>query len=69
MFSGEHVLFFPVIVIIGLILIVLSFKVIARILFILLLIIAIWYGLHYFGLSSSHPLEEQKPHKEKSAYA
>ncbi len=73
MFADEHFLFFPVIVIIGLILIVLTFKLIARVFFIILIIIAVWYGLYHFGLTSTHPLEEQKKdttiHREKDAYA
>lgn len=48
----EHVLFFPVVVLVALILIVLSFRVLFRLLLIFIVIMAIWYGLHFLGVAS-----------------
>ena len=48
----EHVLFFPVVVLVALILIVLSFRVLFRLFLIFIVIMAIWYGLHFLGVAS-----------------
>lgn len=53
----EHVLFFPVIVLVALILIALSFRLLFRLLLIFLIVIALWYGLYYIGLASK-PVEK-----------
>ncbi len=52
----EHFLFFPVIVLLSLILIILSIRLILRVILFLLVIFAIWYGLSYTGLVPS-PLD------------
>lgn len=53
----EHVLFFPVIVLLALILIALSFRLLFRFLLIFLVIIALWYGLYFLGIVSK-PVEK-----------
>ena len=59
--DNEHFLFFPVVVLVGLILIALSFKLIFRLLILFLIVIAIWYGLHYLGVTNP-PVEKPKIH-------
>lgn len=59
MFENEHFLFFPVIVLVALILIALSFRMLFRFLVIFLIIIALWYGLYYLGYTSC-PVERVK---------
>lgn len=72
MVHGEHLLCFPVIVLVALILIVLSFRMLFRLFVLFLFIIAIWYGLYFLGLSAP-PIEKAKPDNtqlsEKKAYA
>jgi disulfide bond formation protein DsbB len=72
MVHGEHLLCFPVIVLVALILIVLSFRMLFRLFVLFLFIIAIWYGLYFLGLSPP-PIEKAKPDNtklsEKKAYA
>jgi disulfide bond formation protein DsbB len=63
---GEHVHFFPIIVLVGLILVALSFKLIFRFLVIFLIIIAIWYGLSWVGITSS-PFGDSNPHSRTDA--
>lgn len=63
----EHVLFFPVVVLVALILIALSFRLLFRLLLIFLVIIAIWYGLYFMGITSK-PIEKP-PIKKSDAIA
>ena len=69
----EHVLFFPVIVLVALILIALSFRLLFRFLLLFLVVIAIWYGLHFLGITSppvdkAQKIQSPQPHK-KDAFA
>ena len=70
--QSEHFLFFPVVVLLAVILIVLSFRFIFKLLVLFLIILAIWYGLYYMGITSSFPIERLKPehkqHQEQAAY-
>jgi len=50
--GDEHLYFFPVIVLIALILIALSFKLIFRLLMLFFIVIGVWYCLYYFGLAN-----------------
>lgn len=59
MFENDHYLFFPVIVLVALILIALNIRVLFRFLLIFLVIIAVWYGLYYLGYSSC-PVEKSR---------
>ncbi len=63
----EHFLFFPVIVLVALILIVLSFRVLFRLFIFFLIIIAIWYALYHIGVTESPPVEKAKPSQERAA--
>ena len=67
MTGDEHIHFFPVIVLIALILIALSFKLIFRMLVLFFVIIGIWYCLYYVGLAGE-PLERPKKQKEASKH-
>ncbi len=64
--EGEHSLFFPVVVLVALILIVLSFKLLFRLLLLCLVIAGLWYGLYYIGIAPS-PFIHHEPAKKKEA--
>ena len=72
MFLDEHFLFFPAIVLIGLILIILSFRLLVRLFFLFLVIFGIWYGIYALGLAPS-PIQVYKDyrheHTKKAPYA
>ncbi len=58
MTGDEHLHFFPVIVLLAVILIALSFKLIFRLLLLFFIIIGVWYCLYYIGLTGA-PLEKK----------
>lgn len=68
----EDFLFFPVVVLLSLILIVLSFRLILRVIIFCMIVFSIWFGLYKLGLVPS-PLEIYNvyfhPHKEQSKIA
>ncbi len=70
--QSEHFLFLPVVVLVALILIIISFRFIFRLFILFLIILAIWYGLYYMGITSSSPINrphhEKKQHQEQAAY-
>ncbi len=56
----EHVYFFPVVVLLAVILIALSFKLIFRLLLLFFIVIGVWYCLYYLGIADE-PLPKKKP--------
>lgn len=59
----EHFLFFPVVVLLSIILIVISFKLIIRLLVLFFVVLALWYCLSFLGVVSS-PNETFKQYRK-----
>lgn len=64
----EHFLFFPVVVLLGLVIIALSFRLLFRLFILFLVVVAIWYGVYWLGFVPSpfqviQHYQEDKPHK------
>ncbi|MBS0654528.1 MAG: hypothetical protein JSR46_02015 [Verrucomicrobia bacterium] len=62
----DHFLFFPVIVLLSLVLIIISWRLIVRLLLFFFIVMAIWYGLSFIGALSS-PNQTLKEYRAKPA--